>query len=98
MYKRQGVYGDTDEFRRAWRDAFSTSTAEVNTVEDRNDRVSERLNEVAAVLLLIAVATLLVGGLGVAMVLLHGCILGERISLPCQPSVHVMPGVLVSWS
>jgi len=38
----------------------------VNTVEQRNDRVSERLNEVAAVLLLIAVATLLVGGLGVA--------------------------------
>ena len=62
----KGVYGDTDAFRRAWRDAFSTSTAEVNTVEDRNDRVSERLNEVAAVLLLIAVATLLVGGLGVA--------------------------------
>ncbi len=62
----RGVYGDTDAFRRAWRDAFSTSTAEVNTVEDRNDRVSERLNEVAAVLLLIAVATLLVGGLGVA--------------------------------
>ena len=62
----KGVYGDTDAFRRAWREAFSQNTAEVSTVEERNDRVSERLNEVAAVLLLIAVATLLVGGLGVA--------------------------------
>jgi len=62
----QGVHGNTDEFVDAWREAFPDSTAEVNTVEDRNDRVSERLNEVAAVLLLIAVATLLVGGLGVA--------------------------------
>lgn len=63
---QQGVHGNTDEFIDAWRSAFPDSTAEVNTVEDRNDRVSERLNEVAAVLLLIAVATLLVGGLGVA--------------------------------
>ncbi len=62
----QGVYGDTDTFRQAWRAAFAESSAEVNTVEERNDRVSERLNEVAAVLLLLAVATLLVGGLGVA--------------------------------
>ena len=61
-----GVFGDTGDFIEAWRNAFPTSTAELNTVEQRNDRVSERLNEVAAVLLLIAVATLLVGGLGVA--------------------------------
>ena len=61
-----GVHGNTDDFIDAWRDAFPQSTAELNTVEDRNDRISERLNEVAAVLLLIAVATLLVGGLGVA--------------------------------
>jgi len=61
-----GVHGDTENFINAWRDAFPNNTAELNTVEDRNDRVSERLNEVAAVLLLIAVATLLVGGLGVA--------------------------------
>ncbi|MBX2870000.1 MAG: hypothetical protein KTR18_15075, partial [Acidiferrobacterales bacterium] len=62
----KGVYGDTEKFINAWRNAFPENSAEVNTVEDRNDRVSERLNEVAAVLLLIAVATLLVGGLGVA--------------------------------
>ncbi len=61
-----GVYGDTTQFRNDWRAAFPDNTAELNTVEGRNDRVSERLNEVAAVLLLIAVATLLVGGLGVA--------------------------------
>jgi len=63
---RKGVHGDTGEFIEAWRNAFPSNPAELNTVEDRNDRVSERLNEVAAVLLLIAVATLLVGGLGVA--------------------------------
>jgi len=62
----KGVFGDTGAFIDDWRGAFPTHTAELNTVEDRNDRVSERLNEVAAVLLLIAVATLLVGGLGVA--------------------------------
>ncbi len=61
-----GVFGDTSNFLNDWREAFPTNPAEVNTVEQRSDRVSERLNEVAAVLLLIAVATLLVGGLGVA--------------------------------
>ena len=61
-----GVFGDTESFINEWRTAFPESPAELNTVEERNDRVSERLNEVAAVLLLIAVATLLVGGLGVA--------------------------------
>ena len=61
-----GVFGDTTSFLNDWRAAFPNNTAELNTVEERNDRVSERLNEVAAVLLLIAVATLLVGGLGVA--------------------------------
>lgn len=64
--KAQGLHGKTDSFIDAWRAEFPDNTAEVNTVEDRSDRVSERLNEVAAVLLLIAVATLLVGGLGVA--------------------------------
>lgn len=62
----QGVFGDTTAFINEWREAFPESTAELNTVEDRNDRISDRLNEVAAVLLLIAVATLLVGGLGVS--------------------------------
>ena len=61
-----GVFGDTTNFLNDWRTAFPDNTAELNTVEERNDRVSARLNEVAAVLLLIAVATLLVGGLGVA--------------------------------
>jgi putative ABC transport system permease protein len=61
-----GVFGNTTNFLNDWRATFPANTAELNTVEDRNDRVSERLNEVAAVLLLIAVATLLVGGLGVA--------------------------------
>ncbi|MBX2884371.1 MAG: hypothetical protein KTR32_30745 [Granulosicoccus sp.] len=62
----QGDFGDTDAFITEWRRAFPDSTAELNTVEDRNDRVTERLNEVAAVLFLIAIATLLVGGLGVS--------------------------------
>jgi len=62
----RGVHGDTDQFIDDWRNAFPESTAELNTVEGRSDRVSERLNEVSAVLLLLAVATLLVGGLGVA--------------------------------
>ena len=61
-----GQFGNTADFVDDWREAFPLNTAELNTVEDRNDRISERLNEVAAVLLLIAVATLLVGGLGVA--------------------------------
>lgn len=61
-----GAFADTSSFIDGWRNAFPDSSAELNTVEERNDRVSERLNEVAAVLLLIAVATLLVGGLGVA--------------------------------
>ena len=61
-----GAFADTSSFIDGWRNAFPGSSAELNTVEERNDRVSERLNEVAAVLLLIAVATLLVGGLGVA--------------------------------
>lgn len=61
-----GVFGDTTKFLNEWRAAFPENTAELNTVEERNDRVATRLNEVAAVLLLIAVATLLVGGLGVA--------------------------------
>ena len=61
-----GVFGNTTNFINDWRAAFPDNTAELNTVEERNDRVSARLNEVAAVLLLIAVATLLVGGLGVA--------------------------------
>ncbi len=60
------VYGDTGRFIDDWRNAFPDNTAELTTVEQRNDRVSDRLNEVAAVVLLIAVATLLVGGLGVA--------------------------------
>lgn len=62
----RGAHGNTDDFITAWRAEFPNNTAELNTVEERSDRVSERLNEVAAVLLLIAVATLLVGGLGVA--------------------------------
>lgn len=61
-----GKHGNTDDFINAWRAAFPNNTSEINTVEDRSDRITERLNEVAAVLLLIAVATLLVGGLGVA--------------------------------
>lgn len=60
------TYGDTDAFRDEWRAAFPEHSAELNTVESRSDRVAERLNQVAAVLLLIAIATLLVGGLGVA--------------------------------
>ncbi len=62
----RGIHGDAEAFIDAWRTSFPEDTSEINTVEDRNDRITQRLNEVAAVLLLIAVATLLVGGLGVA--------------------------------
>ncbi len=62
----RSIHGDAKAFIDAWRTSFPEDTSEINTVEDRNDRITQRLNEVAAVLLLIAVATLLVGGLGVA--------------------------------
>ncbi|MBX2835204.1 MAG: ABC transporter permease [Gammaproteobacteria bacterium] len=53
-----------------WRDRlsqqFPTATWEVQTIQDRSDLVSDRLNKVASVLLLIGFSTLFIGGLGVS--------------------------------
>ena len=60
----------TDTAPDVWRDefraAFPDATWEVDTVGERGEFVSEQLDRVASVLLLIGVSTLLIGGLGVA--------------------------------
>jgi len=57
---------ETNDWRDALRTAFPDADWEVRTVEERGEFVGERLDQVAAVLLLIGFATLLIGGLGVA--------------------------------
>jgi putative ABC transport system permease protein len=60
----------TDEKPDLWREtlraAFPDATWEVQTVDERGEIVSQRLDLVASVLLLIGFSTLLIGGLGVA--------------------------------
>ena len=60
----------TDAEPDLWRDelraAFPSATWEVDTVGERGEFVSEQLDRVASVLLLVGVSTLLIGGLGVA--------------------------------
>lgn len=60
----------TGENPIAWREKlqneFPDANWEVQTVEERGEFVSRRLNQVASVLLLIGFSTLLIGGLGVA--------------------------------
>ncbi len=60
----------TDEDPDAWRsrlqDNFPQAQWEVQTVSERGDFLTRRLNQVASVLLLVGFSTLLIGGLGVA--------------------------------
>ena len=63
---RVRIDGDANEWREQLKDRFPDASWEVQTVEERGELVSERLNQVASVLLLIGFSTLLIGGLGVA--------------------------------
>ncbi len=60
----------TDEPANAFRDAllqrFPDATWEVTTLEERGEFLTERLDQIASVLILVAFATLFIGGLGVA--------------------------------
>ncbi len=60
----------TTEEPAAWRqslsEAFPEATWEVQTVDERGEIVTEQLDRVASVLLLIGFSTLLIGGLGVS--------------------------------
>lgn len=53
-------------WREQLREAFPTAAWEVQTVHERSDFVSQRLDQVASVLLLIGFSTLFIGGLGVS--------------------------------
>ncbi len=53
-------------WRENLRSAFPDASWEVQTIDERSEFVSRRLNQVASVLLLIGFSTLLIGGLGVA--------------------------------
>ena len=57
---------EPEAWRDALREAFPEAGWEVDTVGERGEFVAEQLDKVAAVLLLIGVSTLLIGGLGVA--------------------------------
>ena len=63
---RVRVEGDAVEWRETLNEAFPNESWEVQTVEERGEFVSRRLDQVASVLLLIGFSTLLIGGLGVA--------------------------------
>ena len=63
---RLRVDGDPVAWRERLQDEFPDADWEVQTVEERGEFVSERLDQVASVLLLIGFSTLLIGGLGVA--------------------------------
>ena len=63
---RLRIDGDANEWREQLKDRFPDASWEVQTVEERGELVSERLDQVASVLLLIGFSTLLIGGLGVA--------------------------------
>ncbi|NND92856.1 MAG: FtsX-like permease family protein [Granulosicoccus sp.] len=60
----------TPETPSLWRDrlraSFPEAQWEVQTVDERGDLVSERLDQVGSVLLLVGFSTLFIGGLGVA--------------------------------
>ena len=57
---------DPDRWRGDLRAAFPDAGWEVQTVAERGELLSDRLNQVASVLLLIGFSTLLIGGMGVA--------------------------------
>ncbi|MFK8080747.1 MAG: ABC transporter permease [Granulosicoccus sp.] len=63
---RLRVEGDPIAWRERLRDTFPDASWEVQTVEERGEFISRRLDQVASVLLLIGFSTLLIGGLGVA--------------------------------
>ena len=63
---RLRVEGDPVQWREQLQNAFPNASWEVQTVEERGEFVSRRLDQVASVLLLIGFSTLLIGGLGVA--------------------------------
>jgi len=60
----------TSEAPKTWRtqlrNSFPDASWEVETVDERGDVLSERLDQVASVLLLIGFSTLFIGGLGVS--------------------------------
>jgi len=57
---------DPEDWRDAFFAAFPDAGYEVDTLGERGEFVGEQLDRVASVLLLIGIATLLIGGLGVA--------------------------------
>lgn len=62
-------YLKTDVDPRQWRDlfyqAFPEGKWEVRTFEDRSRRIAERLDQIASGLIIIALSTLFIGGMGV---------------------------------
>ncbi|MGB1110969.1 MAG: ABC transporter permease, partial [Gammaproteobacteria bacterium] len=54
-----------DRWRQRFYDAFPEDRWEVRTFEDRSERISERLGQIASGLLIIGFSTLFIGGLGV---------------------------------
>lgn len=63
---RARIDGDVEDWRESLRQAFPDASWEVQSVEERGEFVTERLDQVASVLLLIGCSTVLIGGLGVA--------------------------------
>jgi len=63
---RVQVDEDPIEWRSRLKTAFPDAEWEVQTVKERGEFITDRLNQVASVLLLIGFSTLLIGGLGVA--------------------------------
>lgn len=63
---RVKIQEDAIAWRNRLRQAFPDAGWEVQTVSERGEFVSRRLDQVASVLLLIGFSTLLIGGLGVA--------------------------------
>ena len=57
---------DPDEWREQLDQVFPDASWEVRTIAERGEFLTNRLNQVASVLLLIGFSTLLIGGLGVA--------------------------------
>ncbi len=60
------IAGDVLAWRESLRARFPQADWEVQTLNERSEFVTERLNQVASVLLLIGCCTVLIGGLGVA--------------------------------
>lgn len=63
---RVKIDGELEAWLAAFEQAFPDARWEVNTFADRSERISERLDQIATALILIAFTTLFIGGLGVA--------------------------------